>query len=1269
MRGRRVRRRWGAITVVMAMIGMALVLRGMGSVAAGYTPGPAPASLPVGYYALYGVHGVFIGVGSTINGLVGAEDGTLSPNGVYNADGKAIYLNGSAGIVGDARSGGNVGLANGVQITGTLIRPASTALTMGAGSGVGSDDTYDTVSFPGLPAATALTCPTGGTGYSGPNGQSLTLTPGTYGSLDYGGAFSLTLNGAGDYYFDSIATGNGATITAGAGTRVFVCGNAQFGGLDTLVPGDFYFEAQGSDGHNALKAGGGSDLVGHYFVPKGGIHLGSGGSPASFTGTLHALFVDIEHGVDGNGPSIPEYGSITVVKDAVGVHAAAAEFDFTTAHLTPTEFSLWDDGELAFPDLLPGSYTVHETAQTGWTLTGVTCQGAAASTVTPDGDGVVIDLAGGEDLVCTFTNTEKGRIVVDKVTDPAGSLQQFEFDPSWAANFFLADGDAPRDSGLLEAGDYSLAEIDLPADWILTGASCTVTDPVSGAPDPKAARLAPGEMEGAAMDPAAITLGPGETVTCIFENFHPGQPQKASLVIIKEADPADDTVFWFDGGDLPDFSLQDPSGFTKQFSDLDAGQYTITELSLGLDETWQSQGVDCDALDWSASGSAVTVNLSLGEVAVCTFSNAQMGRIVVDKVTDPASSAQEFEFDPSWSGIAFYLADGTEPHDSGLLPPGGYAVAEIDLPGEWILTGASCVVQGATTGAPMDPSQIVLGPGEIVVCTFENYDASEEVGASLTIIKEADPADDTVFSFDGGDLPDFTLHDPSDSSEHFADLQPGAYTITELDTGLDETWVFDGVECDALDWSANGTAVTVNLGEGEAAVCTFRNIQKGRIQVDKVTDPAGSALEFEFDPSWAANFFLADADEPYDSGLLVPGDYAVAEVNLPEDWILTAASCEVEGAVAGIPMDPEHITLGPGETVVCTFEDFDTGQLGQKASLVIVKQADPADDTVFSFDGGSLPDFTLQDPSDFTQLFANLDPGSYTIAELGLGLDDTWVFEGVECDALDWSADGAAVTVNLGEGEVAVCTFRNVEKGRVVVDKVTDPAGSPIEFGFEGFFGWNFWLTDEDDPYVTPLLYPGVYSLVEVDMPEAWILTDASCVVEGATHGATMDPAAISVGPGETVVCTFENFDTSQLEPKPSLTIIKDARPADDTVFWFDGGSLPDFSLQDPSNFSKVFPDLEPGTYTITELSLGLDDSWQFEKVECDGLDWSADGATVTVNLSMGEVVACTFHNAGELPYTGASPWVLPVGVAGLAALALGLGLVLLWWRPRPTWK
>src|SRR5262249_21649710 len=135
-------------------------------------------------------------------------------------------------------------------------------------------------------------------------GESRTLIPGSYGDLNFGGMFDLTLDGAGDYFFDSINAGNGSTLTVTQpGTRVFVCGAAVWGSVDVTTPHaspcTFSIEVHAS-GADALQAGGNSHWIGDVFAPFGEIHIGSGGSVGSFVGRFFSNMVDIEHSISGS---------------------------------------------------------------------------------------------------------------------------------------------------------------------------------------------------------------------------------------------------------------------------------------------------------------------------------------------------------------------------------------------------------------------------------------------------------------------------------------------------------------------------------------------------------------------------------------------------------------------------------------------------------------------------------------------------------------------------------------------------------------------------------------------------------------------------------------------------------------------------------------------------------------------------------------------------------------------------------------------------------
>lgn len=101
----------------------------------------------------------------------------------------------------------------------------------------------------------------------------------------------------------------------------------------------------------------------------------------------------------------------------------------------------------------------------------------------------------------------KGHIIVDKVTNPTGTTTSFSFDATGTGytDFSLTDAATPNNQEL-NAGTYSVAEINLPANWTQGITTC-----VSSIQDSET----PGNLE----------LDAGETITCTFNNtFTPPPP-------------------------------------------------------------------------------------------------------------------------------------------------------------------------------------------------------------------------------------------------------------------------------------------------------------------------------------------------------------------------------------------------------------------------------------------------------------------------------------------------------------------------------------------------------------------------------------------------------------------------------------------------------------------------------------------------------------------------------------------------------------------------
>jgi uncharacterized repeat protein (TIGR01451 family) len=266
-------------------------------------------------------------------------------------------------------------------------------------------------------------------------------------------------------------------------------------------------------------------------------------------------------------------------------------FSFAASY-AQNSFQLQDGQQNDSGALLPGIYSISQIALAGWRQGSASCDDGSQ----PD----AIDLAPGETVICTFYNTQLGRIIVDKATIPTGVPNLFQFNLAGPQgidlDFSLSDGATPFDSGVvLPPGHYSLIESSLPPGWTLDSIACS--DDSSG----------------------NINLAAGQTISCQVANrFSP----KGSIHIRKLTTPLTPGVaftFATSGFDLAQFSLM--HGDQQRFNDLPTGQYTIQELPA---DGWQLIDIECNGAVNSqiqTSDSSVSIDLALNENILCTFTN------------------------------------------------------------------------------------------------------------------------------------------------------------------------------------------------------------------------------------------------------------------------------------------------------------------------------------------------------------------------------------------------------------------------------------------------------------------------------------------------------------------------------------------------------------------------------------------------------------------------------------------------------------------------
>jgi hypothetical protein len=269
----------------------------------------------------------------------------------------------------------------------------------------------------------------------------------------------------------------------------------------------------------------------------------------------------------------PPRGTLVVRKVTVpSPDASNTSFAFTAGGgLSPASFSLKNGEPRTFGDLVPrDGYSVAENPPAGWDMTSSCSDGSPVSN---------IDIGPGETVTCTFTNTKRGTLIVNKLTDPSPDPTDTSF--AFAAGggltptgFNLKNGGSRTFADLVPKAGYSVAET-TPPGWD-TRSSCNDGSPVSN-----------------------IDVGPGETVTCTFTNTKRGSVtlKKTTNGVV---DPSKDISFVLTGPGLPGAGVS-RSTFGDQDGVLDFGignliptqTYKICETPVpaGFTSFWKLDGV------------------------------------------------------------------------------------------------------------------------------------------------------------------------------------------------------------------------------------------------------------------------------------------------------------------------------------------------------------------------------------------------------------------------------------------------------------------------------------------------------------------------------------------------------------------------------------------------------------------------------------------------------------------------------------------------------
>ena len=136
--------------------------------------------------------------------------------------------------------------------------------------------------------------------------------------------------------------------------------------------------------------------------------------------------LDFQGGAKGNVGNIPSLPGTIIVDKVTNPAGDPTSFTFNTTGSNYNGFNLTDTDAPNSQQVTPGSYSVSELVPSDWDLTDLTVDDPTGDS-TVSLDSATIEVASGETVHVTFTDTKRGHIVVDKVTNPAGDPTSFSF--------------------------------------------------------------------------------------------------------------------------------------------------------------------------------------------------------------------------------------------------------------------------------------------------------------------------------------------------------------------------------------------------------------------------------------------------------------------------------------------------------------------------------------------------------------------------------------------------------------------------------------------------------------------------------------------------------------------------------------------------------------------------------------------------------------------------------------------------------------------------
>ncbi len=637
--------------------------------------------------------------------------------------------------------------------------------------------------------------------------------------------------------------------------------------------------------------------------------------------------------------------TIEIIKDANPISSQSFTFN-TSTNLGTSSFNLTDNGTTGanvktFSAVVPGVYTITEAPTVGWDFTSLNC-GSASAVI--NGATVTINITGGQSVVCTYTNTEKGSITVKKIVN--NGLGNLSYPTSgWYWNLNGAGGYTDGGTSVpVSAGQYTVSEAltsTQNAEYHVTASSC---NNVSTSP---------------ASTSQSFTVAPGENVTCYFTNTR----DTGTMTVFKTLVPYNDSGR-FDlhiNGPTPDTAYDKGNNGTTGPQTVVTGSYTASETA--------SAGTNTNMSDYSSkylcsnglSGIGTVTpsfNVAFNEGVTCTFTNTKLASLTIVKDASPESNQVfNFNFGTGKSSLLYLLVNHLSQYivkntsfsledttsGSGAYPqsetfnrlyPGTYYVKESPT-NDWFLSNITCS-QGVSFLRFGSEILVNISSGAKVVCSYFN-----EKFATVTVTKFDDynlngkydpsgnPAEPVMSGWSMILTNLFSKHSAQQitgvgaptGETTFNNVIPGRYQLSEVQQS---GWNLSNIYCTNTPLNEEGVGYNFYFGPGAVVNCYVGNYQEASITITKTNNrpnptTVGDTVAYTLTvtvPKDSGVVFNATVIDTPPANFKVNNSTATAE--LTRNGI--TSSLNVPNPDYGSPGTWSLGTLMPGDVVVLTYQ-------------------------------------------------------------------------------------------------------------------------------------------------------------------------------------------------------------------------------------------------------------------------------------------------------------------------------------------------------------